>query len=643
MMLRLSRFAICGGLLAAMGCQNTFDRPAGFADSLETRFSMSSDDPSGLDVGRGHSPSLASELADRRREAEPKTAQASAETIRSLLERGHEELAQGRLVEAKMHYEQVLAEDPDHAEAHHRLAILADRSGDYASAEEHYQAALKANPSDADVLNDLGYSCFLQGRAADSERYLSRAQKINPRHPHVEENLSLLYDREKAERVLRSVMGPRQTQATLVKLFPETAGAARQDALAQAPEPKPAKIYPTDVTPASSVEVLQQKMAEARQQSLAERARRSAAQQPAEIADVSSNIPRVPANYPPPAAASTDYQTAGPIPDGQINDAFRAIDQGGAMPVDPYAFSNPEPMELYPGQVEAPPAPAGPSHYSRRPQPNPVVQHDPRSVREGRPAGLQGNTPPTAWPDSPAESGSRSMIQQVGYNEPADSMPSLNRRPSLPTAAERAAEIGMAAGPGSIFPPIDEAGAEAPMSASRPRLGTQSRITGTMSREPNRQPAPPAWNHAPQQRSVQPASNQWDHFPAEGNPRQPEVFPDQFKAIPQTPADSYTGSPQPEEYDQVRSRHQAQLNHNQRALAASPGLTSNAPPARQSVPQSFDANPQPWPAAQREPYNPAPQDLPVITPNPRYPQPNNPGQSAPTSTQQPPPNYGGNW
>ncbi len=64
-----------------------------------------------------------------------------------------------------MYYEQVLADQPRHPEAHHRLAILADRSGEYLLAEKHYLAAMREEPKNVDVLNDLGYSYFLQGRA----------------------------------------------------------------------------------------------------------------------------------------------------------------------------------------------------------------------------------------------------------------------------------------------------------------------------------------------------------------------------------------------------------------------------------------------------------------------------------------------
>ena len=192
MMVRLTPFCLCAGLVAALGCQNPLlsrrepfgDR--GGRDSFESRFSFSSDDPAAMESGRGHSSSLASELADRRHRDDfqeaSRTSGGSASAIGRLMEQGYDADAHGRTQDAKKAYEQVLFKQPDHAEAHHRLAILADRAGEYSSAEKHYEIALRGKPNDADLLNDLGYSYFLQGRAVESERYLTKALERNPQH-----------------------------------------------------------------------------------------------------------------------------------------------------------------------------------------------------------------------------------------------------------------------------------------------------------------------------------------------------------------------------------------------------------------------------------------------------------------------------
>ena len=638
MNVRLSRFVLCGGLVAAMGCQSTFDRSTRFAESLETRFSVASDDDAGLETGRGHSPSLASELADRRHEAgdtrSPKKPGESVASLERLLERGNDADADGRSQEAKMYYQQVLAEDANHPEAHHRLAILADRAGDYASAEMHYQQALRAEPGNADVLNDLGYSCFLQGRAADSERYLNQALKIKPRHPHVQENLSLLYDREKAERVLMTVMGPRQTQATLAWLF-ENVPAATPNPIAHLPadapaSPQRASIQATDVTP---VEALQQKMAEARQQSIADRERRNASVPPALAAEPRANLPQLPANYPAPAPPQAGYGTASHIPDGRINDAFRAIDNSRSVQNGPGGTMANQLTEA-PLQNDRPIAAVG-------------GQTD---FRDERPAAPQWNTPPVAWPDYPqADESPRQTIQQASYSEPAGPPPS--DRSSIPSAAERAAEIGMATGPGAIFPTIEDSFAEAPVSA--PPSVPDARFTGMVTPQPSGQQHPAPWDNAVLEQQQQPSSASWNQLPVGGDsqqPPQPEVFADQFRADPAFPQSRAGTNAQPsgfpqEAYDQIRAAHNAQVSQDPQAFSRNPDLKTNSPPAAETMPPSW--NPQSAPASHHSSSESRLQEMPIITPQPRTASPANvAGQSVPPynpGTQQSPQNYGNTW
>ncbi len=338
MILRLSRYALCGVLAASLGCQNPSNRANKFADdeTFGARLSIASDDLAGLETGRGHLPSLASELADHRQQTEversPEIPGGSSLTVMRLLERGHDADAHGRTQEAKMYYQQALAEDPDQPDAHHRLAILADRAGDFPLALEHYQQALRGKPHDVDVLNDLGYSYFLQGRAADSERYLNQARQINPKHPHVSENLSLLYDSAKAEQVLLTVMGPRQTQATLAQLFQNPPVAERLRPMPpmqggmNLTEQRPSQFTEE---PPTGLESLQRKMEEARLRSIAERQHRKTPSHQATVSNQSAGLPPLPPNYPRHVPAQMAYSQPDEIPDGRINDAFRSIDAQG--------------------------------------------------------------------------------------------------------------------------------------------------------------------------------------------------------------------------------------------------------------------------------------------------------------------------
>jgi hypothetical protein len=115
-----------------------------------------------------------------------------AEVARNL-ERGQNEVAAGRPDQAVRFYERVLRDDPKNFEALHRLAVLADTSGDFLAAERSYLRALEGHSNDSDLLNDLGYSYLLQERFAEAEQTLRRALALNPGHELALANLGLLY------------------------------------------------------------------------------------------------------------------------------------------------------------------------------------------------------------------------------------------------------------------------------------------------------------------------------------------------------------------------------------------------------------------------------------------------------------------
>jgi uncharacterized protein HemY len=109
-----------------------------------------------------------------------------------LLAEGQQAIADGRLAEARQAYEQILRADPDHASAHHELAMVGDLSSDWQDAEYHYKEALRIRPRDANLLCDVGYSYLLQDRYAEASRYLDKAVELQPDHEIAHMNLALL-------------------------------------------------------------------------------------------------------------------------------------------------------------------------------------------------------------------------------------------------------------------------------------------------------------------------------------------------------------------------------------------------------------------------------------------------------------------
>ncbi|MGO8747209.1 MAG: tetratricopeptide repeat protein [Thermoguttaceae bacterium] len=103
--------------------------------------------------------------------------------------------SQGNLDQAIHAYQEVLVNDDQRADAHHRLAILFDRKGDAKAAQEEYQAAIKKDPKNAELYCDLGYSAYLHERYADAGKALGRAIELDPRLTRAHNNLGLLLAR----------------------------------------------------------------------------------------------------------------------------------------------------------------------------------------------------------------------------------------------------------------------------------------------------------------------------------------------------------------------------------------------------------------------------------------------------------------
>jgi Tfp pilus assembly protein PilF len=156
-------------------------------------------------------------------------APANVSDVADNLRRGQRELEAGRPDQAAQFFERVLRDEPDHAIAHHRLAVLADEAEDFASAEQHYKAALRTNSNDPDLLNDLGYSYLLQRRFGDAEQAFRTALSLSERHEKAIANLALLYSTvgspDRARNVLRLASASGRDFERRVAQLPEIAAA----------------------------------------------------------------------------------------------------------------------------------------------------------------------------------------------------------------------------------------------------------------------------------------------------------------------------------------------------------------------------------------------------------------------------------
>ena len=113
----------------------------------------------------------------------------------------------GRLDEAEAIYRRLLAADPDDAEAHHMLGLVAAQTGRIDEAERHLEAAIARRPDHPEAHNNLGNLRQLQGRLEEAVAAHERAVAIRPDNVKAHFNLAVALTRsgrpEEAERSYR--------------------------------------------------------------------------------------------------------------------------------------------------------------------------------------------------------------------------------------------------------------------------------------------------------------------------------------------------------------------------------------------------------------------------------------------------------
>src|SRR3546814_1241379 len=96
----------------------------------------------------------------------------------------------GRFAKAETLYRALLEDEPDEAEALHRLGVLVLTRGDAATAAGLLRRAALARPDDAGVQNSFGAACRAVGQPAEAERCYRRALEIDPASVQARFNLA---------------------------------------------------------------------------------------------------------------------------------------------------------------------------------------------------------------------------------------------------------------------------------------------------------------------------------------------------------------------------------------------------------------------------------------------------------------------
>jgi tetratricopeptide (TPR) repeat protein len=97
----------------------------------------------------------------------------------------------GRLQAAEQIYRQILALEPDHAEALHLLGVINAQSGDYQRAVDCISRALAVKPDWAEAHNNLGNALREQGKPHEAVPFLQRALQLKPDFAEAHNNLGI--------------------------------------------------------------------------------------------------------------------------------------------------------------------------------------------------------------------------------------------------------------------------------------------------------------------------------------------------------------------------------------------------------------------------------------------------------------------
>ena len=228
--------AIFAFALAHCGCQS-LKGPSGWATAWQSK--PASTNPSDREtvtyLGFGQKKKTkqpdADELKSRMDVANKDSRQTAFDKF---LRQGNQGLRDNRLDEAKRDYQRALELRPDHPDCHHRLAVIADKQGNFGMADNHYEAALKQRPRDPNLLSDIGYSYSLRGDDRRAESTLKEALAVSSSHTGAMFNLGSIYAKqgryEETLAMFRRGVPETQAQQNVAKLFPQRpAGSANPD------------------------------------------------------------------------------------------------------------------------------------------------------------------------------------------------------------------------------------------------------------------------------------------------------------------------------------------------------------------------------------------------------------------------------
>ena len=102
--------------------------------------------------------------------------------VQEVYDRGFGLRCEGKYVEAKMAFQQVLALEPGHEKSQWQLALILGFEGDFDGSLEALKQLSALNPHNVDVFNDLAMTYMMLGYQDEACAEFKKILEVDPNH-----------------------------------------------------------------------------------------------------------------------------------------------------------------------------------------------------------------------------------------------------------------------------------------------------------------------------------------------------------------------------------------------------------------------------------------------------------------------------
>lgn len=121
-----------------------------------------------------------------------KDSQQIARELERMYQQGRQYQEEAQFPEAITIYENILATNPNYAEAHNGLGVIYAIQGRYEPALQHLHRAVSLAPLATHLHNNLGYAYLLAGREAEAIKAFEQALRLDPENSGARANLNAI-------------------------------------------------------------------------------------------------------------------------------------------------------------------------------------------------------------------------------------------------------------------------------------------------------------------------------------------------------------------------------------------------------------------------------------------------------------------